>query len=257
MELLILSIVAFASALFTFFSGFGLGTILTPVFMLFFPVEVAVALTGITHLINNLFKMGLVGKHADLKISLRFGIPALAAAFLGAWFLIQLSQIPAWFSYTAFGKSFPIVPVKFCVATLLIIFSVLELIPGFKQLKIENNYLFAGGLLSGFFGGLSGNQGAFRSAFLIKAGLSPEGFIATGVLIAVGIDITRLGIYATHISSNLILDNWVLLCSASLSAISGSFLGSKLLKKITLRFMQIWVAVMLILFSLLVGLGIL
>lgn len=44
------------------------------------------------------------------------------------------------------------------------------------------HWLPLGGLLSGFFGGLSGNQGALRSAFLLKAGLSKEAFIATGTV---------------------------------------------------------------------------
>jgi hypothetical protein len=59
--LLICLFAAFASFL-TFYSGFGLGTILLPVFALFFPVELAVGLTGIVHLLNNLFKLLLVGK---------------------------------------------------------------------------------------------------------------------------------------------------------------------------------------------------
>jgi acyl-CoA reductase-like NAD-dependent aldehyde dehydrogenase len=42
-------------------------------------------------------------------------------------------------------------------------------------------YLPVGGLLSGFFGGLSGHQGALRSVFLLRAGLTKESFIATGV----------------------------------------------------------------------------
>ena len=33
---------------------------------------------------------------------------------------------------------------------------------------------------SGFFGGLSGMQGALRSAFLARAGLSKEAFVASG-----------------------------------------------------------------------------
>ncbi|MHB8259583.1 MAG: hypothetical protein ACYDCN_05425 [Bacteroidia bacterium] len=61
MELVIISTVALVASLLTFFSGFGLGTILTPVFVLFFPVEVAIALTGIVHLLNNFFKIALVG----------------------------------------------------------------------------------------------------------------------------------------------------------------------------------------------------
>ena len=64
MEIIILSIAAFLVALLTFFSGFGLGTILTPVFMLFFPVDLAIALTGVVHFFNNIFKLILVHNEA-------------------------------------------------------------------------------------------------------------------------------------------------------------------------------------------------
>ena len=47
-EIFIVSIVTFGAAILTFFSGFGLGTILTPVMMIFFPTEVAIAFTGVS-----------------------------------------------------------------------------------------------------------------------------------------------------------------------------------------------------------------
>ena len=52
MELVIIPIVAFLVSVLTFFSGFGLGTILTPAFMLFFPIDLAIGLTGIVHFLN-------------------------------------------------------------------------------------------------------------------------------------------------------------------------------------------------------------
>jgi uncharacterized protein len=63
--------VLFASGL-TLFSGFGLGTILTPVFALFFPVPAAIAMTAVVHLANNVFKIGLVGRDADWGTIARF-----------------------------------------------------------------------------------------------------------------------------------------------------------------------------------------
>jgi uncharacterized membrane protein YfcA len=71
MEILLISIVAFFVAILTFFSGFGLGTLLTPVMMLFFPVEVAIALTGMVHFSNNIFKLVLVGKKVNKEVLLR------------------------------------------------------------------------------------------------------------------------------------------------------------------------------------------
>jgi uncharacterized membrane protein YfcA len=54
MEVIVLLFTAFLVAILTFFSGFGLGTILTPVFMIFFPVGLAIALTGVVHFLNNI-----------------------------------------------------------------------------------------------------------------------------------------------------------------------------------------------------------
>ena len=98
MEYVIISVVAFFVAILTFFSGFGLGTILTPVFMIFFPVELAIALTGIVHLFNNIFKIFLVGKNADKKVLLKFGIPAVIAAFIGARVLLNIPDTSPLFS---------------------------------------------------------------------------------------------------------------------------------------------------------------
>ena len=108
-------------------------------------------------------------------------------------------------------------------------------------------------MLSGFFGGLSGNQGALRSAFLIRSGLAKESFIATTVVISCMVDFTRLSVYATRISWHDVSDNRVLVIAATLSAIAGATIGNKLLKKVTLKFVQTVVAVMLIALSIAQG----
>ena len=83
------------------------------------------------------------------------------------------------------------------------IFALLDLIPYLSKLEFGKDKLPLGGILSGFFGGLSGHQGALRSAFLIKAGLSKESFIATGIVVSMFIDFTRLSVYASKIKKNL------------------------------------------------------
>ncbi len=65
MELLIVCAAALVASGLTLFSGFGLGTLLMPVFALFVPLELAVAMTAVVHLANNLFKVGLLGRRAD------------------------------------------------------------------------------------------------------------------------------------------------------------------------------------------------
>ncbi|HRO44132.1 MAG TPA: sulfite exporter TauE/SafE family protein [Flavipsychrobacter sp.] len=255
MEIVIISVTAFVMAILTFFSGFGLGTILTPVFMIFFPVDLAIALTGIVHFCNNLFKLLLVGRHADKQVIIRFGIPAVIAAIAGAWLLLQITDLQPLFSYQMFGRTFEVFPVKFIVSILLIVFATIDLLPYFSKLQFGKDKLPIGGVLSGFFGGLSGNQGALRSAFLIKAGLSKEAFVATAVVVSTFVDFTRLSIYATRFSHTGVTDNLTLVICATLSAIIGAYIGNKLLKKVTLRFLQITVAIMLVVISIALGAG--
>jgi hypothetical protein len=256
MEILIISVAAFVVAILTFFSGFGLGTILTPVFMIFFPVDLAIALTGVVHFFNNIFKLILVGKNADKSTLLRFGIPAVIAAFAGAWLLLHIPDAEPLFSYHLFGKAFDVYPVKFIISILLIIFASMDLFPYFSKLQFGKNKLPIGGLLSGFFGGLSGNQGALRSAFLIRAGLSKEAFIGTAVVVATFVDFTRLSVYATRFTKAGLTENINLVIIATLAAIAGAYIGNKLLKKVTLHFVQITVAIMLIILSLALGAGV-
>lgn len=250
--LLICSAALLTSGL-TLFSGFGLGTLLMPVFALFFPVEAAVGLTAVVHFLNNLFKLGLLGKHADRSVALRFGVPAILAAFVGAQALVWLSDLPPLASYAAFGKSLDILPVKLAIGLLMIAFAIVEIVPAFETLSFDLRYLPVGGVLSGFFGGLSGNQGALRSAFLIRCGLSKEGFIATGVVIACLVDVTRLGVYAAKFSAADVGANAGLLTAATLSAFVGAWGANRLLHKVTIRAVQWTVAVLL--FVIAVGLA--
>ena len=255
MEIIIISLAAFVVAILTFFSGFGLGTILTPVFMIFFPVELAIGLTGIVHFFNNIFKLILVGRNADKAVLIRFGVPAVIAAIIGSWLLMNISDAEPLFSYSMFEKTFEVFPVKFIISILLIIFASIDLIPYFNKLQFGKDKLPIGGALSGFFGGLSGNQGALRSAFLIKAGLSKEAFIGTAVVVSTFVDFTRLSVYATRFTKAGLEENLTLVICATLAGIAGAFLGNKLLKKVTLHFLQVTVAIMLILISIALGAG--
>jgi len=255
-EIIIIAAAAFFTAMLTFFSGFGLGTILAPVFAFFFPVEIAIALTAVVHFANNIFKAILIGKHADLRILALFGIPAFVAAAAGALVLVSLADLPVLLQYQLGGEYFEVTPVKLVIAILLIVFTVFEILPGSASIQFGGNRMILGGLLSGFFGGLSGMQGALRSAFLVKSGLNKEQYIATGVLIACLSDFSRLIVYSAFFATVNIQENYVLLIFACLSAFVGATTGRLMLKKVAFRSIQILVAIMLIVIALGLGSGI-
>lgn len=234
-----------ASAL-TFFTGFGLGTILLPAFALFFSVPVAITLTAIVHFLNGLFKLALVGRHAAWSVVLRFGVPAILAAFAGARVLVWLSGRPPLVAYSLAGRQLQVTPVKLIVAALMVFFALVELSSRVKRWSVSPRYLPVGGVVSGFFGGLSGHQGAFRSAFLLRLGLGKEAFIGTSAAIAAVIDMARIPIYLTAASWAQVQANLPIVLTATLAAFLGALAGNRLLKKITIQAIQVAVAVMLI-----------
>lgn len=260
MEIIIISIVAFGASMLTFFSGFGLGTILLPVFALFFPIEIAIAMTAIVHLFNNVFKFLLVWKHIDKKVVAQFAFTAAIFAFLGAFVLKTMSADTVFYTFEWFNLIFKITLLKLIIGFLMIIFAIVELNKKLQNITFPKKYLPLGGALSGFFGGLSGHQGALRSMFLIRSGLTKEAFIATGIATAVLIDISRLTVYGfsfftkdtsiiMHPQANLMI------IFACLSAFIGSFIGQKLLKKVALEFVNKVVGLMILITAFLLIFG--
>ncbi|OGP82565.1 MAG: hypothetical protein A2Z08_06255 [Deltaproteobacteria bacterium RBG_16_54_11] len=250
MEYIVVCLVALFVSGLTLFSGFGLGTLLMPAFAMFFPVPTAIAATAVVHLGNNLFKLALVGRKANWSVVVRFALPGAAAAMAGAALLNVFAGLPPLWSYQLGARRHEIAAIELVIGALIVGFAILDLLPRFNKLSFNRRYLPLGGMISGFFGGLSGLQGALRSAFLIKAGLDKESFIGTGIVSAIIVDAARLlvyglGFYAgslSHIAPGM----RGLILAATLAAFVGSFTGTWLMKKITLHAIQIIVGVMLI-----------
>ena len=258
MSFIVIPLIALIASILTFFSGFGLGTILLPVFTIYYPAPIAVGLTAMVHFLNNIFKIGLVYKHINWKVVLKFGIPSLIAALLGAFLLERLSESTIeLFSYQLNNHTFHITLFKLLIGTLIIFFSLFEVIPYFKNLSFNESKLTIGGFLSGFFGGLSGHQGALRSAFLVKLNLSKETFVATGTAIACIVDIGRMSIYALTFNFAHVQNNSTVIIIAVGAAFVGALIGNKLLKKTTLGVLKWFVTIFMVSIALLMIFGIL
>lgn len=227
-----------------------------PVMALFFPVEVAVALTAVVHFLTNLFKLGLTYRNIHWQIALKFGIPAILAALLGARLLTMTHVDQIVFTWTFSGQTFDVVWIKLILSLLIVLFVLIELLPQFQKITFGRDKLIVGGILSGFFGGLAGFQGALRSMFLIRFQLTKEAFVATGVIIACLIDIPRLVTYSFSISEPVLRESGMVLSLATLSAFVGAFAGNQLLKKVTIIWLQRIVSVCLLLFAGVLGAGI-
>lgn len=234
---------AFAASALTLYSGFGLGTLLLPVFTLFFPVELAVAATALVHGANNILKVMAVGREADSEMVLRFGFPAILAAFAGAAALGYVAYFAPVYSYAIGTHTAVITPVKLAMGALMAVFALFELQPALRSLRFDRKYLVLGGLLSGFFGGFSGHQGALRAAFLTKTGISPLAFVGTNALIGFLVDMTRIATYGSFFllaGSGMSFDSgqWTMIAAGCTAAFAGVMVGKRYLHKVTMHTIQ-------------------
>lgn len=246
MEITLVAVASFLASFLTFYSGFGLGTVLMPIAAIFFPLPVAIALTAAVHFLHNLLKAGLLWRAIEPKIALQFGIIASLSAVPGTLALRELSQLPPLYKYSL-GE---ISTLHIAIGVFLILFAT------FGDRIGKGKSLITGGLLSGFFGGLSGFQGAFRSAYLVHANLSKEAFIGTNAIIATAVDAVRLIMYGWGFWDLLASAHAVTVGAAIGSSLIGICVGMILLRKIPPAFMRTSIVLMLYLVGILMIAGI-
>jgi uncharacterized membrane protein YfcA len=248
-------LIAFAASILTFFSGFGLGTLLLPAMTLYYPLPIAIVLTGIVHFINGAFKVVLLRRHIQFKVLLRFAVLAIPFAFIGSNLLSHLDQQRVLFEYNLWGQIHTVAWINLVVGSLMIGFTLIELIPGLKNYSFDPRFLPIGGAMSGFFGGLTGHQGAFRSMFLVRVGLTKEQFVATGSAFSFLVDLTRISVYLKTISINSLDQEMNFLYGTIAAAVMGSILGDRLLKKVNIHFIKILVSTSILILGLLIASG--
>lgn len=253
MDYLILILVSFGASWLTFFCGFGLGTMLTPVFYLFFKdLELAIFATTIVHFLNNVFKFWLMKKSINWQVAIPFGLAAIPAAFLGAFLLVNFDDFTLS-TYQFMGNTWTIQAMNLIFGIILTAFALIELIPSWN-LAFSKQSLWLGGSISGFFGGLSGHQGALRTAFLVKYKLEKNVFIATGIVVALVVDIVRSSVYFSDIQRSINIE-WKLIGISLVSAFVGAISGRFVLQKIKLDTLNVIVALAMLVFGVALAIG--
>jgi len=258
MELLFLALLGAAASAITIVSGFGLNTVLVPAFAVLFPLPLAIAAVALVHLIASALRLVIFRAHINRTIALQFVPWAILGGIAGALILELLGAVPVIATYPLFGVTKSVTAVKVVVGVTIAALSLYELRRGAEASGMSAIGVSAGALASGFFGGLSGNQGAIRSTVLIRAGLTPLGFAATGALAAIAIDLTRLVVYGTAGSiSNILADDAIreAIGAATVGAIVGALVGRQLLATMSSERLHLVVGWSLVAGGVLIGTG--
>jgi uncharacterized membrane protein YfcA len=206
---LILVVVIIASCLGTM-TGFGTSTIMVPVLLsLKYPVTETLLFVGIIHWFGNIWKLILFKRGFHWRLVLSFGIPGIAATYLGASLAFDISGV-------LLSK---------ILGTFLIGYVVYLFVKGSFRIKPSLIAGICGGALSGFLAGLFGIGGAVRGLFLTAFDLPKEVYITTAGAIALIIDTTRL---ATYVQKGAQLKQFLLW--GLIVFIPASFLGARMAK---------------------------
>jgi len=257
-DTLVIVIVTFVTSLITFFSGFGLGSVLMPVIGITVPIHTAIGITAIVHLVVSLFKSVILYKDIHWKTTVQFGAPAAILSIGGAFLLRFIVDIPDLPTYDVYGITAHPSVLKIVVGCFLLGIVIYDVIPSFKKKKFTKKYLVLGGAIAGFFGGLTGLQGAIRSAFLMGNSLEPEEYIATSASCSSIIDLARVAVYIP----TMLLTSWnnvhtSITVVAATVAIVGTIIGFSFLKFVTIKTIRIIVVSLIVVLAVSTILGIL
>lgn len=196
-------------------SGFGIGSLLTPLLCLRLDLKVAVAAVSVPHFAATALRFWLLRSHVAWREILGFGIASAAGGLTGALLAGALQS--------------PVLSILFGG---LLVFAGISGLTGLSQrMQFGRKVSWIVGAASGFLGGLVGNQGGIRSAGLLGFGLRKEAFVASATAIGLVVDTARIPVYfATRFRE--ILELWPLLLSATAGAVLGTIAGSRVLKRI-------------------------
>jgi uncharacterized protein len=196
-------------------TGFGIGSLLTPVLALQVDTRLAVAAVSVPHVIGTALRFWLLRGGVDRRVFWSFGLASAAGGLTGA--LLQNGASNRWLT-VVFG-------------VLLLFASASEMTGLARRMRFRGSVAWIAGALSGFLGGLVGNQGGIRSAALLGFDLSKETLVATATAVALLVDGARMPIYlATQHQELAPLWPWMALASAAVMI--GTVVGNRVLIRI-------------------------
>ena len=198
-------------------SGFGIGSLLTPVLVLSLPMPTAdaVAVLAVPHALATAIRWVRLRRDVHRPTFREFGVASAAGGLAGAALQSRLSS--------------PVLTVV--LAALLVLAGTTELLRRRIPLPRTPTWRLAGGALSGMFGGLVGNQGGIRSAALMGFDLPKEAFVATATAVALVVDGARMPVYVWT-EWRALLGAWPEIVAATAGVLVGTFAGVRVLRRI-------------------------
>jgi uncharacterized membrane protein YfcA len=212
-------------------SGFGIGSLLTPLLAIQAGTKTAVAAVSIPHLIGTSMRFWRLRRSLDRNVLWRFGLTSAAGGLVGALLNARATS----------GR------LTVVLGSLLVFAGAAQISGQSQRWRFHGSVAWIAGAVSGLFGGLVGNQGGIRSAALLGFDLPKERFVATATAIALFVDAARMPVYMVAERAQ-VAAIWPLVLLATAGVVGGTLAGDRLLMRVPeQRFKQVVGVIVLLL----------
>jgi uncharacterized membrane protein YfcA len=217
--LALLSVAAFATAILSALVGLAGGMTLLTVMLWFLPPLAAIPLHGAIQLISNLSRTLIQREHARYDLLWWYGLPLLPMGVLG---LLAAKRIPETALEAAIG--------------------VFVLVATWRPALLSLGAHLGGGLrarflalgvVSGFLNVTIGATGPFVAPFFLNLGLPRQAVIGSQAGVQALGHVVKILLYAGF--GFAFADHWPLVACAGASALAGTWVGSRLLDRVSER----------------------
>ena len=224
-----LAIAAFIAGAIAAVSGFGIGSILTPLLALSVGVKIAVAAVSIPHAVGSTLRFWTMRHRVDREVLKTFGVMSAAGGLAGA--LLQ-----AWSNSPA---------LRIVFSAILIFAGIMGITGWSDRLRFGRRGAWIAGGVSGLLGGLIGNQGGIRAAAMLALDVRKEVFVVTAVAIALVVDGARMPVYlATQWQGMWAAKTEIVVAIAGV--VAGTLLGVRVLRRIPERWFRRAVGILIV-----------
>ena len=199
-------------------AGFGIGSLLTPLFAIELGTSAAVAAVAIPHAAATILRAWRLRRDIDWAFVARFGSWSAAGGLVGALFFARLGG-----------------PALTRILGALLVLTAISGVSGWAdRVRVPRGAAWLLGIASGFFGGIVGNQGGLRAGALLGLGVGPTAFVAVSTVTGVVIDAVRTPIYLVR-AGDAVLAAWPMVVAATAGALIGTLSGERVLRGLSER----------------------
>ncbi|MBU2907523.1 sulfite exporter TauE/SafE family protein [Arenibacter algicola] len=229
-QIIVILILSLLAATISGVAGFGGGLILLPLLTYFVPLNVAVPLLTVAQLFGNGSRVYFSYKELRWRPVILFLLGAIPFAVLGSRLMVNIDSSL----------------LKICIGIFLVLVVIYKRCNK-KDFGLNRYWLIPGGAITGFVSGLIGSAGPVGAVFFLGLKLPPLSYISSEAFTALSMHLTKIFVYGKYELLNI--DTFVTGTLAGFAMVGGSYLGKRIITKISTKRVDFIIEILLLVSS--------